>query len=314
VVDARFGAPWAGRNYQLSLPTRSNNAGMQDGYDVIQHVANLPYTEEFICVKLCRLFVSEDFVHGVYDYRDLAALSAEARLVHDCMLAWEQGNPRGQIRDVLRVIFNSELFRGHGGSMQKVKTPLEFAASAVRALRSQKADGTFTAFTDGYSISGRSTTAGSAPLTRMGSMMLFDRAEPDGYPEAGTPWISAGTLAERMRFVQTALMASGDTNRTDTISGGNNTFTDPVALLKLKRPAGEWSNSSAVADFFVRLLYPAEGLANLEQYRALAVSYLDTNELGQSTPAFSSLSGTAYDTRVRSMVAMLLTLQRFQEQ
>jgi uncharacterized protein (DUF1800 family) len=33
-------------------------------------------------------------------------------------------------------------------------------------------------------------------------MLLFDRAEPNGYPEAGAPWISAGTLAERLRYIQ----------------------------------------------------------------------------------------------------------------
>src|SRR5206468_441064 len=107
--------------------------------------------------------------------------------------------------------------------------------SVIRALRSAKPDGTFTAATDGYSISGRSGSA-SYPLVRMGSMLLFNRDSPDGYPEASDPWVSAGTLAERIRFTQTLLMAVGDTNRNDGISGGNNNVADPVGLLKMKLP------------------------------------------------------------------------------
>src|SRR5438445_6267069 len=105
------------------------------------------------------------------------------------MLAWENSNPKGQLRPVLTTIFNSDLFRSHGGSLQKVKTPLEYVISAVRALRAATGSSTFTASTDGNF---------SSPLSRMGSMNLFDRDAPDGYPEAGPPWISAGTLAERL--------------------------------------------------------------------------------------------------------------------
>ena len=34
------------------------------------------------------------------------------------------------------------------------------------------------------------------------------------------PWISAGTLAERVRWVQTFCMNTSDTNKSDSISGG----------------------------------------------------------------------------------------------
>ena len=117
------------------------------------------------------------------------------------------------------------MFRSHGGSLQKIKTPLEFVASTLRALRASNPDGTFTAGTDGYSF--------SSPLSRMGGMSLFNRAEPDGYPEAGPPWISAGTLDERVRFVQSLLEAT-------TGSDAGNSVTDPVTLLKLKLPSNQW--------------------------------------------------------------------------
>jgi hypothetical protein len=232
------------------------------------------------------------------------------------MLAWWNSTPRGNMRDLLRTIFASELFRSHGGSMQKVKTPLEFAASSIRALRSQNPDGTFTASTDGYSISGRDRTAASSPLTRMGRMMLFDRDAPDGYAEDGSPWISAGTLAERVRFLQTALMPSGASTKTDGISGGNFNLTDPVRLLKSKLPAASWRNASDVVAYFASILYPGEGLGNLQGYRDLAVNYLNTADDGVTPSLFTNLTDTSttYDTRVRGMVAMLMSLQRFQEQ
>ncbi len=324
----RLGAPWAGRSYQISLPRRTGNAGIQDGYDVIAALSTNIYTAEYISVKLCRLFVHDEFPnptttddlpeYAFYNYAN-PARTAEAELVRQCIVAWDTPGPdgrKGNIRSVLRTIFNSQLFRSHGGSMQKIKTPLEFAVSTIRALRSVNTNGTFTASTDGYSISGRSRTSSSSPMMRMGSMRLFDRDAPDGYPESGPPWISAGTLAERVRFVQTTLMAIGDAAKADNISGGNNNVSDPVGLLKKKLPNTSWNNAGAVADYFLSILFPAEGKANLDLYRGNAVNFLNTSDDGLSSSAFSLLNNTSaqYDTRVRAMVAMLMSLQRFQEQ
>lgn len=317
-VPARFGPPWAGRNYQLNIPARLTSAtnSIQDGYDVIAHLANQPFTEEFISVKLCRLFVHDGFPnpttrtdltndYAFYDYTD-PNHSAEAELVRQCMLAWENSTPKGNIRAVLSTIFNSDLFRSHTANAQKVKTPLEFVVSTLRALRSVNPDGSTTASADGYSI--------SSPLSRMGNMLLFDRDAPDGYAEDASPWISAGTLVERIRFVQSFCIPLGSTGHS-TGDAGNNTC-NPVALVKSKLPAGSWDNAGAVADYFLNLLYPAEGAANLALYRTAAVNFLNTNDTGTGSSTFSTLGNSSanYDTRVRGMVAMLMAMTRFQEQ
>ncbi len=218
------------------------------------------------------------------------------------MLAWENSNPKGQLRPVLDVIFSSDLFRTRAAA-QKVKTPYEFVASAVRALRSVDAAGVATATTDGFSF--------STPMDRMGSMKLFDRDAPDGYPEAGSGWISAGTLTERIRFVQAFCIPATGSNRGD---AGNN-FCDPVTLLKRTLPTASWNAAGDVADYFLRTLYSGEGTANLSLYRSAAMRYLDTDDNGNASP-FASLGNTTsnYDYRVRGMVAMLMTFQRFQEQ
>lgn len=301
-----------GTNLNGSLIIRLSNSGIvgspgggtnsvQEGYEVLAHLADQPFTQEFISVKLCRLFVHDDFALG-YDFTD-PNLSPEGRLVRACMEAWENSTPKGQIRKVLEVIFNSELFRSQDGSMQKVKTPFEFTVSAIRALRGRTTNGEFTADSNGMGI--------VSPLNRMGRMRLFDRDDPDGYPESGAPWISAGTLSERLRFVQALLIASTAGGRGD----ANGNTTDPVKLLKDRLPSSAWNNAGAVVDFFLELIYPGEGKANLDEARRAAIDYLNTADNGINSSPFSSVVNTGvYDTRVRGMVATLMSFQRFQEQ
>src|SRR5262249_42545064 len=138
LVPPRFGQPWAGNNYSLSIAGASGTNGLRDGYRVIQHLANLPFVEEYISIKLCRLFVHDDFPNPNTTYDDGAGHTLfyydytnpdpppEVALVRQCMLAWENSNPKGQIRTVLNTIFNSDLFRTQCANAQKIKTPLEF--------------------------------------------------------------------------------------------------------------------------------------------------------------------------------------------
>lgn len=329
-VPARFGPPWAGRNYELDVPARNGTAGMQDGYDVINHLANQPFTEEFISVKLCRLLVHDNFDFG-YDYTD-PNLSPEGQLVKQCMLAWENSVPQGQIREVLRTIFNSDLFRGNAAAMQKVKTPLEFTLSAIRALRSSTngsgAPDTFSADTDGYSISGVMSGNGqnlAYPLNRMGGMQLFDRQDPNGYPEDAPGWISAGTLAERIRWVQTFCMYTNETGRGDSINGNNTSnksVCSPVALLAyklpLQNPPGAITNAANVADYLLSILFPGEGPGNLALYRAATIKFLNTADDGITSSPLNALSATGnpspLENRIRGALATLITAPRFQEQ
>jgi uncharacterized protein (DUF1800 family) len=321
-IAARFGSQFrGGQSYALilsnTLATGTN--GFAEGYRVAQHLADLPQTMEFLSVKLCRTFVHEHFEYGVYDYT-APNLSPEVQLVKDCMTAWDTAagdGRKGNIRLVLNVIFNSALFRGHGASHQKVKTPLEYAVSAIRALRVVNADTngyiTATCSSDGYGISGRNGNA--YPLSRMGGMGLFNKPEPDGWSEFGRIWMSTANLCERMRFVQHLLMPTSSTIKDDDYSGpGLANTSDPVALLRSRLPSGSLNNDAAVVDFFLGLLYPGEGVANLGRDREAAIAHLNLNELGTAASAFSGLSGAAYDGRVRSMVGFLMSLPRFQEQ
>jgi uncharacterized protein (DUF1800 family) len=341
-IPPRFGLPWTAKTYgtnsvpglyQIVVPghTTTDTNGVSEGYQFITHIANLPFTEEYISIKLCRLLVHDDFPNpsndtnspsfAFYNYAG-GNLSPEADLVRNCMLAWETNSPQGQIWQVIQTIVGSDLFRSHGASQQKVKTPLEFAVSTVRSLRSttngSNTAGSFTAFTDGYNIGG--TSSGSATiLSRAGNMLLFDRDAPDGYPETAPAWVSAGTLSERLRFAQSFCTAIGQSGHgVNTNDAGSNTGCDIVGLIKAKLPASNWTNAPAVADYLLGTLFPGEGAGNLAFYRMSALNYLNTDDSGNSSPfAGLTVSGTAnsvYDNRVRGLTGMLMTFQRFQEQ
>jgi uncharacterized protein (DUF1800 family) len=305
-VPARFGPPWAGRSYGLAFTTSGNTTNtIQEGYTVLRHMADQPFTQEFIVVKLCRLFVHDDFQVG-YDFTD-AETSPEEDLVKAAMLTWENppgGGPKGQLRPVIRTILHSSLFRSSLASQQKIKTPLEYSVSALRAFRTDNGDGTFTASSNGVGL--------QAPMNRAGRMRLFDRAEPDGYSESGQAWISAGTLAERLRYVQALSLRPANRPSGELDS---RTVIDPVALLRRKKPAA-LTDAAVAADYFLELLFPGEGPANLQPYRDLAIRFLNTADNGTTASAYSSLSAgtTAHDTRVRGLVSFLMTTSRFNEQ
>ncbi len=310
--DTRFGPPYAGHSYELDLPARTGNGGMQDGDDVLQHLANLPYTQEFICAKLCRLLVHENFVQGAYDYSNPSALSPEGQLVHQCMLAWERtaaDGRQGNLRQVLRAIFSSDLFRHDAAAQQKAKTPLKFVVSVVRQLRAVQPGGGVTADTDGSLL--------ALPLTRL-NMPMFERVEPDGWSDYGRDWISSASLVERMRFAEAFLVADRDPFKAADLGVvSQENHSDPVGLLKLKLPPSAWREAGAVADYFLGLFFPGEGRANLDLDRANALAVLDADDTGRpnSSPFVGLDPGSpAYDARVRGLVAWLMGLGRFQEE
>ena len=315
-VPARFGSPWAGRPYGLKLDNGTTTNGIQDGYQILRHMADQPFTQEYISVKLCRLLVHDEFHHG-YDFTD-AETSPEESLVHACMMAWENppnGGPKGQMRDVLRVILKSDLFRHPNTASAKVKTPLEFAVSTLRAFRATKSDGSFTASADAPNL-----VASGGLLDRAGRMRLFDRADPDGYAEDAGGWISAGTLSERLRYVQSlalagAGLATGTGVRSNPDALGSSRI-DASALIALRLPNGAHRSAEAVTDCLLGLLFPSEGKANLGEYRMLGIRFLNTADNGTTASDFSALTpGTKdYDGRVRGLAALLLSSPRFQEQ
>jgi uncharacterized protein (DUF1800 family) len=140
--------------------------GMKDGEAVIELLAHHPSTAKFISTKLARKFVSDNPPRALVD------MMAKTFLKTD-----------GDIREVLRAMFNSQEFWAPESYRSKIKTPFEMTVSAVRAL-------------DGDTNGNQSFHSW---MRQMGEG-LFLAQPPTGYPDTSEHWVNTGALLERMNF------------------------------------------------------------------------------------------------------------------
>jgi uncharacterized protein (DUF1800 family) len=158
------------RGEKLVLKTRiSAGGGIEDGLRVLDLLAKHPATAKFISYKLCQRFMAD---------------APPAALVNRVAAVFKQ--TEGDIREVLRSILTSQEFYSPLYYRNKVKSPLELAASAIRAT-------------------GASTDA-ALPLIQWVSRMgepLYLCQPPTGYSEDSSRWLSNATLLERMNFAVT---------------------------------------------------------------------------------------------------------------
>jgi hypothetical protein len=89
----------------------------------------------------------------------------------------------GDIKEVLRTLFKSPEFWADSAYRAKVKTPLEFVVSAVRA--------------EGAEIKNVQPLA--ATLQRLG-MPLYGMQPPTGYSMKADAWVNSAALLNRMNF------------------------------------------------------------------------------------------------------------------
>ena len=147
----------------------SANGGMQDGLKVIDILARHPSTARFISTKLVRRFVSDDPPQSLVD-----------------KVAATYTKTDGDIREMLRTIFFSEEFMSPQAYGQKMKTPLEYVVSSIRALGGETAANQQLART----------------MTQMGQP-LFQFQAPTGFPDRTDYWMSDGALVARLNFAVT---------------------------------------------------------------------------------------------------------------
>jgi uncharacterized protein (DUF1800 family) len=151
------------RVFGLVLPA---GGGAEDGEKLLDFLAAHPATARFIARKLCVRFVS--------DAPPAALVERVAKVFLDT---------GGDLRATTRAIFESKEFWSPEAVGAKTKTPLEFVASAVRAL------GTIE---DAERPLAQALEQLGAPLYRC--------APPTGYAEVAAPWVSAGALVTRINF------------------------------------------------------------------------------------------------------------------
>jgi len=168
--------------------------GMEDGLKVIDLLARHPSTAKFIATKLTRRLVADD---------------PPAAIVGKAETTFRQSD--GDIRSVLRAIIDSPEFFSPQVYRSKVKKPLEYVASAMRATASET----------------QITHQLLRYLARMGEP-LFLAQPPTGYPDVGSSWVSPDLLLTRMNFASdlVANRLPGSRVRSDALGGA-----DAVARL-----------------------------------------------------------------------------------
>jgi uncharacterized protein (DUF1800 family) len=142
--------------------------GRQDGERVIELLVRHPSTARFVATKLVRRFVS-----------DAPPPALVARV------ADTYRRTSGDVKSMLRVIFTSDEFRAPDAERAKIKKPLEFVASAVRAV-----GGTVDA-RGGFQLARAAAEIGET---------LYGAQPPTGWPDRAEAWVNAGTLLARMNF------------------------------------------------------------------------------------------------------------------
>jgi len=147
--------------------------GEQDGVQVIDIIAHHPSTAKFISKKLAQRFVADDPPPALVD-----------------RMASTFAKTDGDLRAVLQTMFSSTEFLSEGAWQAKIKSPLEVAVSAVRALNAD--------VTDTFTLGQRIADFGEP---------LYGKLEPTGYPNTGEAWTNTASVLGRMNFA-TAL-ASG---------------------------------------------------------------------------------------------------------
>jgi uncharacterized protein (DUF1800 family) len=140
--------------------------GKDEGDRVLHLLATHPSTARFVSYKLARRFVADEPPASLVD-------RAAARFRETA----------GDIRKVVETIVTSPEFRAPESRHAKIKTPLEFVVSAVRASGSDVVD----------------ARALARRIAEMG-MPLYLQQPPTGYKDTADAWVSTSGLLARMNF------------------------------------------------------------------------------------------------------------------
>ena len=140
--------------------------GINEGLQVLDILSRSPATARFISTKLARRFVSDD---------------PPTELINRMAREFLQSD--GDIKEVLRAMFNAKEFWSPTICRKKVKTPLEFVVSAIRATGTQV----------------QNPQPIIQALNKMG-MPLYQMQPPTGYSTKAETWMNSDALVERMNF------------------------------------------------------------------------------------------------------------------
>jgi uncharacterized protein (DUF1800 family) len=150
----------------VALANAPGNAGMREGLEALNLLAHSPQTAHFICWKMAQRFVADDPPPALVDRMAKTFLTSD-----------------GDVKAVLRTLVTSPEFNSTKYFRNKVKTPMEFLASAYR-----------TTLTDPGNLGALVNT-----IKSMG-MPLYIALPPTGYSITADKWMNTGALVDRLNF------------------------------------------------------------------------------------------------------------------
>ena len=183
---------------KIVLGHKIKENGEDEGREVLRILARNPATAKFVCNKLAMRFVADNPPPALVDRMAKAFLKKN-----------------GDIREVLRTMLASPEFWSQDAYRAKVKTPLEFVVSSLRATDAQVDD--------------------ALPLVRQLQalgMPLYGAQPPTGYSMKAEAWVSSAGLLGRMNFA--VRVASGRVRGVQIEPPSENAapdFSDPDRIL-----------------------------------------------------------------------------------
>jgi uncharacterized protein (DUF1800 family) len=168
--------------------------GRSDGERVLDLLAAHPSTAQFISLKLAQRFVADDPPPGLVG-----------------RMAETYRSTGGDIRSVMETMLQSKEFFSEGARQAKIKTPLEFVASAARAVNAE--------VTYAIPLANRIAELGQP---------LYRKVEPTGYSTMAGEWVNSAALLARMNF---ALALAANRIPGSTVAGSA-LSADPVEMAR----------------------------------------------------------------------------------
>ncbi len=241
------------------LGHRIKAKGEAEGTELLHKLATNPQTAHFISQKLAERFVSDDPPPALVN-----------RLAKTFL------KKKGDIREVLTALFRSPEFWDDGTYRAKVKTPLEFVASAARATGAGVDD----------------PVALVRQLNNMG-MPLYGAQPPTGYSMKAQAWVSSSALLNRMNFA--LALTSGRIK---------NVKVDAVQLVQSKASEGAMDSNLALSTLENILL---DGDVSKQTHDSIALQSGQGNKATARNPAEA-----ARPQEVSTMAGLLVGSPEFQ--
>ena len=193
--------------------------GNFNGEDIIEIIVSEPATATFVSRHLYNFFIEDEVQVPSWETVDPKDPQL-IELLSDTFLQYE-----GDMREVLKVLFNSESFK-NAFDKPKVKSPTELVVGVI------KQTGEFDNPTPGiheFAVTSLNGSPFEGPLAIMGQR-LMNPPTVEGW-HTGFEWINSGTLSERIGFVEKQFSDPNKPGVKEIIDRVGSLDTDPDTLV-----------------------------------------------------------------------------------